>query len=307
MKIGPCPQAGRRAACGNNDFSKLDSRKPAEPLNVKRNKQILTEQPDESSGIYYPAECIIRLLLDLKLSLGQAEGRQVSYDDWEQIAGRPANTIASWSAGGAAHQLQVLLASLERLAIEERHRLIDRACRDYPTLRHPKLAHDLIACSRLGTLLRQSAGLTFIQGGAEHMRTFVLTALGHSAGAPHLPRITVDGVDIHRPDAFVPVIGLNYLDNTVRHADIERKFNGLWPSIRAKGAPLILLNEIWRAVPTMHRQIMEAAQKSHVVVADVAALKAGDLAIGVSAPVHLVTVFAAKERSDWIRIEIQAI
>jgi hypothetical protein len=52
---------------------------------------------------------------------------------------------------------------------------------------------------------------------------------------------------------------------------------------------------------------MEAAQKSHVVVADVAALKAGDLAIGVSAPVHLVTVFAAKERSDWIRIEIQAI
>jgi hypothetical protein len=51
---------------------------------------------------------------------------------------------------------------------------------------------------------------------------------------------------------------------------------------------------------------METANNAHVVVADVAALKPGDLTIGVSAPVHLVTVSPARERTEWIRVEIQA-
>ena len=87
----------------------------------------------------FPEHRITRLLLDLKASLGRSEGQPVSYDDWGRITGRPGNTIAAWSAGGAAHQLQVLLASLERLTAEQRHRLVDIACREYPTLEHPRL------------------------------------------------------------------------------------------------------------------------------------------------------------------------
>ena len=141
------------------------------------------EDPNQTPSPLFPASRITKLLLDLKASLGQAEGQSLSYDEWAQIAGRPANTIASWCAGGAAHQLEVLLASMERLTADERHRLIDGACRDYPTLRHPKLAHDFVACSRLATLVRQPSGLTFVQGGPEHMRTFLLSALGNSASS----------------------------------------------------------------------------------------------------------------------------
>jgi len=229
----------------------------------------------------------------------------MSYEDWGRITGRPGNTIASWSAGGAAHQLQVLLASLERLPEEQRHKLIHAACREYPTLDHPKLAHDFVACSRLGTLLRQPSGLTFIQG-PDHMRTFLLSALGHSGASLDLKQAPVTGVDIHRPDHFVPVAGLKYLDNLLRAGEIEREFKRLWPAVCAAQARLILLNGVWQNAAQLHSEIREAARKSHVIVAEVA-LKAGQLASRELASTHLVTVSPARERPDWIRIEIQAI
>jgi hypothetical protein len=244
--------------------------------------------------------------LDLKGSLGQAEGQSLSYEDWAQIAGRPANTIASWCAGGAAHQLEVLLASLERLTQEERHRLIDRACRDYPTLRHPRLAHDFVACSHLATLLRQPSGLTFIQGAPEHMRTFLVNALGNSASSPDLKKAAVAGVDMHQPDLFVPVIGLTYLGNLLRAGDIEREFKRVWPAVCAAKAWLILLNGVWPQVPALQSEILDSARKSHVVIADALTLNPAGLKSRVSTPVHMVTVSPSRERPDWLRVEIQA-
>jgi hypothetical protein len=178
-----------------------DTQKIAELENVKTKESMQLDQRDQPPAISFPPERIIRLLLDLKVSLGHMQGQSLSYEGWAQLTGRPANTIASWCAGGAAHPLEVLLASMERLPERERHRLLDIACREFPTLLHPRLAHDFVACSRLATLLRQSAGLTFVQGGSEYIRTFVMSALGHSAGDPNMKRATVAGVDTHRPDA----------------------------------------------------------------------------------------------------------
>ncbi|HEY5479993.1 MAG TPA: hypothetical protein VIL39_00795 [Verrucomicrobiae bacterium] len=274
---------------------------------MKTQDSMQAEDPSQTPSPLFPAPRITKLLLDLKASLGQAEGQSLSYDDWAQIAGRPANTIASWCAGGAAHQLEVLLASMERLTAEERHRLIDRACRDYPTLRHPKLAHDFVACSHLATLVRQPSGLTFIQGAPEHMRTFLLSALGNSASSPDLKKAAVAGVDIHQPDQFVPVIGLIYLGNLLRSGEIERQFKQLWPTVRATRARLVLLNDIWRRVPALQPEIMDLARTSHVVVADALALKPGDLTSRVPTPTHLVAVSPAREQPAWIRVEIQAI
>jgi hypothetical protein len=253
-----------------------------------------------------PVPRITKLLLDLKATLGQAVGKSLSYEDWAQLAGRPGNTIANWCSGGPAHQLEVLLASMERLTLEERHRLLDHACRDYPTLGHPKLAHDFVACSHLATLLRQSSGLTLIQG-PEHMRTFLLCALGHSGGALDPQRAPVTGVDIHRPDQFVPVIGLSYLNNLLRARDIEREFKRVWPALCAAKARLILLNGIWQHVPALQSEILDAARKSHVVIADALTLKPTGLTRCVRTPVHVVTVSPARERPEWIRIEIQGI
>ena len=254
----------------------------------------------------FPAPRITKLLLNLKATLGQAVGQSLSYEDWAQLAGRPANTIANWCSGGATHQLEVLLASMERLTQEERHRLLDHACRDYPTLGHPKLAHDFVACSHLTTLLRQNSGLTLIQG-PEHMRTFLLNALGNSASRLDLKQPAVAGVDTHRPDQFVPVIGLSYLNNLLRASDIEREFKRVWPALCAAKATLILLNGIWQHVPALQSEILDAARKSHVVIADALTLKPAGLTTCVPTPVHVVTVSPARERPEWIWIEIQGI
>ena len=265
------------------------------------------DQPDQVTSISFPQERIVRLLLDLKVSLGQAEGQPLSYAEWGRMTNRPPNTIASWSAGGAAHQLEVLLGSLERLGEGERHRLIDTACREFPTLHHRRLSHDFVACSHLATLLRQPSGLTFIQGAPEYLRTFLLHALGHSAASPDFKRATVVGVDIHRPDAFVPVIGLIYLGNLLRAADIEQRFKRLWPGILGARARLLLLNGVWRSARDLQPEILDAARQSHVVVADALNLQPNELVNRVPAPTHIITVSPARENVAWVRIEIQAV
>ena len=279
----------------------------AKQVHMKTPDPLRADETDQSHSPLFPAARITRLLSDLKASLGQAEGQLLTYEDWAQIAGRPANTIFSWCAGGAAHQLEVLLASMERLTAEERHRLIDRACRDYPTLGHPMLAHDFVACSRLTTLLRQPSGLSLIQGEPEHMRTFVLTSLGHSARSLESKNVTVAGVDTHRPDEFVPVPGVRYLDNPLRSAEIEQHFKRLWPTLRAARARLFLFNDIWRRVPALQPEILDLARTSHVMVADALGLKPGDLAGRHPAPAHLITVSPAREKPEWIQMRIQAI
>jgi hypothetical protein len=262
------------------------------------------DQPDQAAAsILFPEERVTRLLGHIKVSLGLAEGQPLSYAEWGRLTHHPPNTIASWSAGGAAHQLQVLLASLERLPEVERHRLIDAACREFPTLHHSKLAHDFVAGSRLATLLRQPCGLTFIQGAPEHMRTYLLSALGHSAGS----KAKVAGLDIHRPDTFVPVIGVSYLPNLLRIADIKKGFERLWPGIVRARAHLILLNGVWRAARELQPEILDTARHSHVVVADSFQLQPQDLANKVSAPTHLVNVSPAREQVAWVRVEIQAV
>jgi hypothetical protein len=164
-----------------------------------------------------------------------------------------------------------------------------------------------VACSHLATLLRQPSGLTFIQGGPEHMRTFLLNALGNSVSTLELKKAGVAGVDSHRPDQFVPVAGLTYLGNLLRAGEIERQFKQLWPTVRAARARLVLLNDIWRRVPALQPDIMELARTSHVIVADALALRAGDLAGRAPAPTHLVTVSPAREKPEWVRVEIQAV
>ena len=55
---------------------------------------------------------------------------------------------------------------------------------------HPRLAYDPEQVSRLQQLLNQPAGLTIIQGATAAVRTFVITALGHSSRRP------VTGIDV---------------------------------------------------------------------------------------------------------------
>ena len=79
--------------------------KSGQHQNMRTQDSMRAGEANQTPSPLFPAARITKLLLDLKASLGQAEGQPLSYDEWAQIAGRPANTIASWCAGGAAHQL----------------------------------------------------------------------------------------------------------------------------------------------------------------------------------------------------------
>jgi hypothetical protein len=116
----------------------------------------------------FPPERVRKLLLNLKSSLGREEGQPLSFEDRGPIAGRPSNTLASWCESGEAHQIQALLASLERLPEQARHQLLDEACRIHPTLLHRRLNHDFLANSHLKEILRKPSGFTLIRGNPAH-------------------------------------------------------------------------------------------------------------------------------------------
>jgi hypothetical protein len=264
------------------------------------------EPGDETDQTPFPPERVRKLLLALKVSLGRGRGAPLSFEDWGELVARPGNTLSSWCADGRASQLQALLASLERLPEPERQQLIEEACRPYPTLRHRRLAHDFVVVSNLAALLRQASGLTAIQGSQDHLRTFLLTALGHSfpefgaSGAP------VAGLDVHRPDFFVPVVGLVYLNGPLTPTETARQILRAWPTVRSATDGLVLLNGIWSKAPELQPQIVDLAHRAHVIVADPVVFPLKPSSKMLPSPLHLLTVSPARECPEWLHVEVQA-
>jgi hypothetical protein len=214
-------------------------------------KQI--ESNGTSEQIHFPPERIVRLLVGIKSTISMAEARTVSAEDLQNLTGRPAGTIGSWLEGGRMHQLEFLIALLERLPASLRHDLLDAACRALPTLQHPKLAHDPVAVSRLEALLKQRTGFTVIQGAPEHARAFLLDALGNSARWANFGQQPVVGVNIQSVSAWAPVPGVFYLSP---HADTRQQFQRAWSKLKqAKDGSLILLGGVWSRFPSVHSEV----------------------------------------------------
>lgn len=252
----------------------------------------------------FPPERLKKLLLNLKAELARDTGQPLSFDDWGRLTGRPGNTLASWCDDGSAHQLQALMVSLERLPESQRHQLIDDACREHPTLRHPKLSHDFVIVSFLAKLLRLPSGFTAIQGSPAHMRTFLLTALGNSFEQSEHAGYGTAGIDIHRPDDFTPIVGVAYLDNPIRGTEAAQQIQQAWLEVSKVKARLFLFNDVWSKAPALQPEIMALVRHAHVVVAD--SLFNGAVK-RVPAPVHLLTVSAARENPGWIRVDVQGV
>jgi hypothetical protein len=264
------------------------------------------ESRDKMDQPSFPPDRMRKLLLALKVSLGPGTGAPLSFEDWGRWVGRPANTLASWCGDGQAYQMQALLASLERLPESERHLMLDAACRLYPTLHHRRLAHDFVAVSSLAALLRQPCGLTAVQGGLDHARTFLLTAMGHSFHEFGPSGALVAGIDSHRPDTFVPVGGLSYLNNPLTPTEIARQTLQAWPTVRSATDGLVLLNGVWSKAPELQPQIADLARRAHVVVPDPAIFPLKSLFKPPPPPLHLVAVSPARECPEWLHVEVQA-
>lgn len=207
------------------------------------------------------------LLNSIRACLGDVAGQPLAYEDLAQITGRPTNTIADWFAGGSTHQLSALVCMLERLPPEIRHRIIDESCRIYPTIRHPRIAHDFHAIDALSTIIAKTTGLSVIQGQPEHLRTFVATALAHDCDRSAQENV-ISGVDVHGTAGFVPVAGVVYLETPtavrVRREAIERA----WRNIRESGSRCILLNGVVSLMPELVPELLNMCKAVHVIIAD---------------------------------------
>ena len=261
-----------------------------------------SESNGNNNHLHFPPERILRLLQGIKSAIGLAEARGISFDDLEQLSGRPAGTVGSWFEGARMIQLEFLFALLERVPIMLRRELIDGTCRVQPTLQHAKLAHDPIALSRLETMLKQQAGFTVIHGGPEHARAFLLNGLGNSVREVNSGQQSVFGVEIQPVTAWTPVPGIIQLSP---HVDLRQQLQRAYAKIQqANDGSLILLGHVWNKIPHLHPEIVQLARRCHVLIAE-DPLKTEDLVRRISGPVHILTVSVAREQPEWIRVSIQ--
>ena len=271
-------------------------------------KKNMVRKKTESNGtngnhhLRFPPARILRLLAGVRAAIGLAEGRNVGFEDLEQLSYRPTGTISGWFAGVRMTQLEFLLALLERVPACLRHDLLDAACRVQPALQHPKLAHDSIATSRLETLLKQRAGFTIIYGAPEHARAFLLDALGNSSRVVNSGQQSVVGVNLQAVSVWAPVPGIMQFSVT---ANPQQELQRRWSRIqKAEDGSLILLGHVWHRVSHLHPDIIQLAARCHVVVAD-EFLDPDDLVRRVPGPVHRLGVAPAREEPEWIRVAIQ--
>ena len=232
-------------------------------------------------------------------------GRAPAYGDMEEWTGVAEGTLKDWFGNKGRPTAEFLLHMFERLPEKPRHEILDGACRVWPTLDHSRLKCDQTIISRLKTVVTQNSGLTFIQGGNDENRTFLLTAMGHSfLGLTERPH-RVGGIDVHDPDWFVPVTGVHYLGNVFQIAQVQEAARGLWSEIRAGKTRLVLLNLIWSTVPELQYQIRALARQCPVIVADAVPMKPAQLRHLVTSA-NLITVSPSPENKKGILVELQA-
>ena len=244
---------------------------------------------------------VVLLMRSIKAELEKA--REVTYDMLGRYTGQSAS--AALEKFHRPHQPQVegLISLLERMPPQVRHQLLDKACRTFPTLNHPRIAHDPVQVSQLRTLLEQPTGLTVVHGGNAGLRTFVASALGHQIQLAESGGHSVSGIDVHQPDWFVPVDGVIYLNNLLVPKMLRSAILNAWQRMESEApSRLVLFNGIHMVKDSFSAKILQAARASHVIVAD--EWDHAQLASHVSAPFHAIRV--AADLNDRIKCSVQA-
>ena len=209
------------------------------------------------------------------------------------------NSVYYWFKVLPQRHLIAFLTMLERLPEPRRRELINSYCRELPVIDHPRFAHDPLAVSALERLLFQRKGLTWIEGGTDYQRAFVLSALGHSFPRICGQKAVASGLDIFEPRKLVPVERVIYLNEAMPALEMRRLMVENWPVILASKAQLLLLNGVWSTAPELREEILRLSTMRHVVVT---VAKSPDSALLNGC---IVTLSVARENSDWLRIAIR--
>lgn len=187
-----------------------------------------------------------------------------SYRDLKRISGVEISTLESWCISAPLDQVRTLLRLLSAIPDSQRHDLIDSATLSLPRLDHHFLTGDQMTSAALRRIASKEYGMTIVESESEYLRTFLATAIAHSVS--RLKR-AVYGFDIHRPDWFAPVEGVNYLSIAENHSRI-REAAQLKLSAPT-GTQVVFLNGLWAHMDEQRRsEILRFAEKYHLILCD---------------------------------------
>ncbi len=108
--------------------------------------------------------------------------------------------------------------------------------------------------------------MTCIVGGTAIDRSFVIAALGHEAcagnGSPPV------GFCHCRPDKFVPVESLTYLEPSFALSELPYLIEESWPRMVTSPARMLILDRVWPGVKCQQEQLLHVSLTKHLVIAE---------------------------------------
>jgi hypothetical protein len=153
-------------------------------------------------------------------------------------------------------------------------------------------------------MMRRETDISWIHGGTDYHRSFLIQAIGHSFAQAWGDAAAVAGIDVHEPRKWVPVDSVIYLKEPLPLEMARKNIAEVWPTIRSSQAPLILLNGIWALMPELRQDILELGLKHHVVLTVPKAPE--DLQVGSKASPHLITMSQPRAGDQCIRLKVEA-
>jgi len=241
------------------------------------------------------------LFYDLKHRVARELGAKMTIRRFSRIIGVPHTSAYHWLEAYPLRQVVGFILALERLSGEERRDFLEKYCREFPHLRHKRLALSAADLLQLFGILEQPVGLTLIQGGTQASRTFFLTSLANTWSAKDRKHRSAVGIDLHFPSQLVPVDTVTYIDSKIGPKRTRSAVDQVWPKIQTSKVPLILLNGVWSAMPELRGDLLRLAKNMHVILADAEPLAGGDLKPNI-APFRVLTLSESSQDSAKIHV-----
>jgi hypothetical protein len=246
------------------------------------------------------------LFKELRRLLGEELHVKLTVRRLSKMLGAPPSTIQYWLEACSHPHLNAFMSLLERLSPGERHAFVEQHIRILPTFTHPRLADNPASRTYVFELLRKQAGLTLISRGNEFSRRYILSAFGHSYLAINGSEREVIGIDLHRPNDFVPIESVYYIDGTLGLDQVRSSANKIWPKLLTSKGPLVIFNRLWSALPELRADIIGLTRNRHVVLADEEFPGTADLR-GIGGEVHQLTISQKFNGSQQIRVTFRRI
>lgn len=206
------------------------------------------------------------VLAKLRTALANEQGYRMTFQRLGRMLGRATSTAGFWFGIFDSPHVLALVCLLERLSDAERQRFLRSVCRPLPSVLHPSLAHAPGTVAHLLETLQNPCGITLIRG-SEGLRSYLISALGHTHPQLHPRHHPPVGLDVYPPDRFVPVETLTYLRAPLSPEQLRAAITATWSRI-PRAASLVLLNGVWSAAPAIREQILACARSRNVVLAD---------------------------------------